>query len=1401
MPVSKTQQLRNKIFGLISDSYDGKLINKATFGKLNRMSASAKSAKLGNYIDKLERLIDIGQKFSYTSMNEVLQQNNLLFQLPNVQIDVPQQQAQNIYKITFDMFKPIRENVVQRKADRQTLEFEGRDFQLIKANNSFYTKGKNIAKYRLRGARVYNLEADINDRTYGDFIHQQALQYPQTEGLAILIEQLIQSETTLIRITSIIRVPNPVQPQPIQNIQLQASRVPQMLSNKYISYDVNSQAKKFHDLFVYKPNVDNYRPNSCLFTAFLDYFGASIKKIVPKQYKAVPTYETLFQMCFPDVSVPEEMSCSIQQFIPVLQYYKIKLTVYSEEANGPVFLYEPKTLNKHMKNTWWVFIKNNHIYNLNHDLPSLSRKHFEEKTDVQVSSEYHLEENAKYTKYINSLDEICSINWDKIQEKTVYIALNEDLTEIYFNIRKTGVEPVIGCCGQQITTIKLRINDKWVVLFNPGFNECDRDVDFDSESYYKQYHSLESQLSQSVLTKNNVSVYHPNLINNLKLLTPKAMKCRWNKKKFPSSFVGEIDINKAYLSVWMKMEKLPVFSFFDKFIEYNGEPIDANSFYITETIGKLPSKAHEIVFTNPDVNLLAGSVLNQFTNDIFELPFNPAFFKIVAVAKPYVLQPNNTKPIIESIWKSDLSTEHKKFIPNKIFGLIEKLCNRISISKAFGNIEDASRYLESHKGFLDKIIHEECVEVEDEELGGTVVRRKPVDEIHIVKHTKSNELMNGFYPIKTMLYSMMRFELFQLVQQYENTYNILGLNTDAIYVEIPKSPKIASKDIFYEENNHVEIKALTQPLYEELKLMENNLWYMFKLPFNESTTEIYETEREIILNKIEKIEKTLKKTSVLIKSGNNVSDITIDKFHQTFAEVNKIKNEFKGVGLIKGCVKDMDNISLKEIDNYTHLKNKFEIAPVVQANEIILENEINFTQPEYQQEFNQLFNQHKKVVIEASVPGAGKTTLFKKYIQTHNLDKHEYVIITPYNVLALENSSEGFTSQTLHKYFNLSLDGNAGHIDVNGVKLIIFDEIYSYSFSSLLFIHRFISEHPDIMFGATGDSNQNKPVDSILQFMIDSDRDPKQYYNEIVSQIFQNKITLNISKRLKTEEERQLLNKIRTDILIHKLPTKHIIQKYFQKIITISPNHQHICYLNETVKKVGQIIHDGTVKQLKQTIRKQVINGQTYYQGQKLVCRNGSLRVGASRLYTNYEYTIQSFSKEFISISDIFDNEVIHLPYSLLTASNFIFSGANTCHSVQGMTYNKPIVIHDINFDMITPEWLWTAITRNTSLFDVFYFETPSISIGSIKNTIEHRIEQHKDQDMKANRPITPDYITVPWVMKRLRHGIQCARCANTCDIDSSNLNSFSIDRLDNDLPHIESNCQIVCRHCNVSTH
>lgn len=93
--------------------------------------------------------------------------------------------------------------------------------------------------------------------------------------------------------------------------------------------------------------------------------------------------------------------------------------------------------------------------------------------------------------------------------------------------------------------------------------------------------------------------------------------------------------------------------------------------------------------------------------------------------------------------------------------------------------------------------------------------------------------------------------------------------------------------------------------------------------------------------------------------------------------------------------------------------------------------------------------------------------------------------------------------------------------------------------------------------------------------------------------------------------------------------------------------------------------------------------------------------------------------------------------------------------------------------------------------------------ISNIDRIINGKILLHKKEDAECNRLYNEiEYINSDWIKNYL------IKCDNTCSICHNGLKltnyeylskeQFSVDRIDNSLAHIKSNCQIICLGCNL---
>ena len=112
----------------------------------------------------------------------------------------------------------------------------------------------------------------------------------------------------------------------------------------------------------------------------------------------------------------------------------------------------------------------------------------------------------------------------------------------------------------------------------------------------------------------------------------------------------------------------------------------------------------------------------------------------------------------------------------------------------------------------------------------------------------------------------------------------------------------------------------------------------------------------------------------------------------------------------------------------------------------------------------------------------------------------------------------------------------------------MFDEIYFSSLSTYWRIKQFVEDnkHNKIVI-ATGDTKQLKPIQPLTNI-----QEYEVYADHIINNIFTNSILLKECKRLKTQEDKDKLSNVKTDIFVNKLPFKEIVEKFFRYTTSIS---------------------------------------------------------------------------------------------------------------------------------------------------------------------------------------------------------------------------------------------------------
>ena len=457
---------------------------------------------------------------------------------------------------------------------------------------------------------------------------------------------------------------------------------------------------------------------------------------------------------------------------------------------------------------------------------------------------------------------------------------------------------------------------------------------------------------------------------------------------------------------------------------------------------------------------------------------------------------------------------------------------------------------------------------------------------------------------------------------------------------------------------------------------------------------------------------------------------------------------------------------------------------------------------------------NNRSIILAKYPGSGKT-----YNNVHNglIRKFKVLCACPTNSLAHDIKAEyKVEAITVHHLLGLAFDSAEGKkkFKLADYNYISYEELYFHPVSMLTKIDNFITANSEgITHVGNGDSRQNAPIGENVT---------GGKYQKIIDAMFPNQLTLFCCKRLILEEDRATLKLIEHDLFNTDISNLDLVNKYFSKNIVYNADeikcNQHITYYRASSKVANIMTHKRVnVNKRHKTC---VIDGLSYYEGLvirmiktlKIVTKKTESKTKTNKIesktetkkiepkmFNNYTYKITKISKDHITVSDVLTDEKFELTYNQVikyTSLNY----SKTVHSSQGLSIKEPYCIWDVNASKyITKNWLWVAITRAIRLSDIqFHFGRVANNTRTFQQMVEGYISQDVNKDRTLDQLLQcPQYIDAEWINDRYLKSDVCKMCSNSMTLEKGSENLLTVDRLNNLLPHVKTNCQLLCLACN----
>lgn len=1163
---------------LLSHANKKNPMNKRSFNALQRVIQNSRLPKLNNTIEYLAE--NIGKpKLSVAGMGKYTKIENEK-QLQVIDID---QQVTLTYKVYRDASN-AKKNNKRKIVSKKIVDSEG-NTTIKKLYNTNKEHTITVSKSKLEQCDI-----DIRDMIFvrtGEIVlndeqQQKIMKELQQDygggggGAAPGDEGAMYATVVTVTGAQTHPTPNAIN----MNNQVMHSEYAPKICNQYIKY-VGGSNISLKALF--GKDYDNeylkreYKKNSCVFSQIIQCYGNSFNK--DRHKKINLTYEYVWNIIFPNKQYDETsaMGASIEDCMRFFNHFKLNcvfLNINNEIINKIKHTSPTKDINPR---TAFFIIHNKHCYLLNNNLAKLHQivkklnptNSNSDNTSIppEPSAYYAFKKFNNVDKYlITDVNQLLEINYS--EHENISIRYSGNMHELVGHfIYKCKYQPNIYANNNSILSISFNVG-KCNVNISSACDKDDTEQEFNNLEYLQLFEKFEQEMYEGLINKNTISNYSSSLEYALTTYFTKPQCGTFGEYNTKKLNVCGYDIGKAYCAALLDLDSIPVFSEFDEFVTYDNSPIDPSAFYFVINLG---NKSENVILLPNKYNILTGYVIANASVDLN--------IQILYMCVPHKVVSNMSRSIIEKIYNSELEDEHKKFIPNKIIGILEKKQKSNQHSRLFCDYDEACHYLNEQPK------HRKI----------SIMGSNTCPDYYIVYRKSVASMISGFLPLKLCILQMHALRMQNLANEIISNGGIVyGIKTDCLFVNNKYNQKISTPKNIYDS-----------------------------------------------IGKIRKTNDTL--PTRIFQYYENENKMVIDDTEIIYNIIN-IDNEY-----------DTDEIVDKLINN-------------------------------------------PSTIIKAILPGSGKTHILKALATKISVEKCLFIL--PTNELGAQLKKCGFNVFTAHTALGIAVGNNENvHcINFDNYSTILWDECYMFQLNILSKMKQIILQYPEINHYMAGDPLQNSPIEDCKLNISNI----KEYYEKVINSMFPNCLTLKQSKRLTSKSDKKriqnIYNQIWNESFSHESMMKLLTNEF--KIIKKFDNCKGvgISYTKRTRNNLNKIIHE-RLDVPKKSVK---INDIWYYP--KLELRaSKQLKLKNIRTYTNYIYTITNINDANFTLKCQMTGEKMVLKNKYIDTF-FNLNYCRTGHAAQGATYASDITIYDIDCQYITREWIWTAITRATSLDNVYIY-------------------------------------------------------------------------------------------------
>ena len=297
-----------------------------------------------------------------------------------------------------------------------------------------------------------------------------------------------------------------------------------------------------------------------------------------------------------------------------------------------------------------------------------------------------------------------------------------------------------------------------------------------------------------------------------------------------------------------------------------------------------------------------------------------------------------------------------------------------------------------------------------------------------------------------------------------------------------------------------------------------------------------------------------------------------------------------------------------------------------------------------------------------------------------------------------------------------------------------------------------------------------------------------------LSRIFFNVITLQENKRLKSDEDRLLNKKF---ISVCRSGNRDAFLEFCKKYMNVVSSWNEIPF--EVRKNIRNVI---TAQNVEKAYFNRLIyqlehkNDPKFLIGHVIMSQRGrKSKQDDQEIFPFQKFSVLDQHKKTFVLQNILTKKLVLVSEEQIH-KKFVYPYARTCHSYQGNSIDDVLIVtgfHHLYNDM---NWLYTAASRTTCFQNVWLIVDQKALDFRLDEYrfLQTKIDGYIEQDQKKGFVLDMSrYVDCRWIELELKNtNGKCTYCK-----DDLGRETFTLDRIQVNLPHYRSNSVVCCLHCN----